>query len=199
MCCRVSYTKLLPEDVCLFVSFILCLLNTTTNVYKLSILCPLWSLFCSLCILLDMQWKREFFPISLRFKRKMDFSRLEENTQSKLAILASGYAPSSVFSMVTLYSCHILANYIICPNWALFSCVAYKEKLGFFLLWNDCDTICIIYKIPCSLKWNLLNKLNQLFLVIFFPFSNCAMLCDLTSFPLSPITFPTQGQTKPKW
>lgn len=123
-----------------------------------------------------------------------------KKTQSKFAILAPRYAPSSVFSMVTLYSCCILTNYLKFSKLGSLLMCNTEKKLGFFsLLWSDCDTICMIYKIPCSLKKKKLpNKLNQLFLVIFSPFSNCAMLFNLPSFPLPPITFPTQGQTRPK-
>ena len=74
---RVFYTKSLPGDIFLFVSF--CLLNTTTNVYKLSISCSLWSLFCSLCIL-GMQLRKKSFSISLRSKLGNVFSHLKENT-----------------------------------------------------------------------------------------------------------------------
>lgn len=137
------------------------------------------------------------FSISLRSKLENVFSHLKENTQSKFAILASRYAPSSVFSMVTLYSCCILANYI---NFS---------KLRSLLM---CNTEIRIFFSPINWLWyymydlqntiffkkKLPNKLNQLFLVIFSPFSNCAMLFNLTSFSLSPITFPTQGQTRPK-
>ena len=128
---RVFYTKSLPGDIFLFVSF--CLLNTTTNVYKLSISCSLWSLFCSLCIL-GMQLRKKSFSISLRSKLGNVFSHLKENTQSKFAILVPRYAPNSVFSMVTLYSCCILANYLKFSKLGSLLMCNTEKKLGFFSL-----------------------------------------------------------------
>ena len=144
-----------------------------------------------------MQSLKTSFSISLRSKLENVFSHLKENTQSKFAILASRYAPSSVFSMVTLYSCCILANYINFSK--LGSLLMCNTEIRIFFLSNKLTVMLYVWftKYHILLK-KLPNELNQLFLVMFSHFSNCAMLFNLTSFPLSPITFPTQGQTRPK-